>query len=1078
MQEWKWRPARNRVWWRWSLMVMLLPLAVLGCVHEGTPLVEEPTGTAESEDLPPVKPANPPHKVFVSPADPLSPAEAQASFTLPPGFEIQLVASEPDIQKPMQLAFDERGRLLASCSRDYPLGPTNGEAPSDSVFALDVDGKTGAATKITTYASGYTICSGLEALPGGRVILAHAPDILLLSDTDQDGAADASEVLYTGFARTDTHELPNSFTWGLDGWLYGLQGHVNESNVKNKEGGEITKIHHGNVYRMRPDGSRIEIWARGMSNPWGLAFDRGQELFGADCESRPIWQIVEGLPYQGFLQEDEPLGFAPFITEDPHGASGFAGLVSYTGRAFPGAYRDCLYMGSPITGIIYRDRPEGTGSTKYLTRKPDFLTSTDPWFRPVDIELGPDGALYIADWYNRIIAHVEVPLDHPDRDKKRGRIWRIVYRGNGANAQEDTGAIATQFRGPMATDWSQVSKRELISALSDSNAWIRRQASAQLACRFGEDVASAARRLLKQSKSSELARLEAVGLLERGDALRYGELMALAGDPSPLIRRRATRALGHWDAVPAQERRTLIAGMLSDPSPVVQREAALALQRIPGEDSLRALLAWEASARFDTGQKSPGRPDTLLDYARGISIREHLKDDTTFKVLERADESTAALLMKYLVATPTPSAAELQANWLVRGSIPPAYQFRVLRNILAHAGPETVRSTFCPDPDQLPSAGPPLKTYASEVFGGTLPRDSILDVKALHAAWFPRLAASEDPDARRIALDMAAKYQSPDGLPLAWRAIQDFSADSRMRQTAAELLLNLRYDEAAGEILGAVANPDEDPSVRRSMAYALAARARDRNRFDALLTVLTGSPTTVQQGAVESLARQRPGVTYLLEAVERGALNPGYLNSVLVRIYIDTIHKDPELTTWHRRLVESVEDAESRANAQIEKYRALYDAHPNRDINRGQELVEGTCLLCHRIGGFGGLRAPNLDGIGNRGIDRLLQDILQPNKDIDPAFRSTMITTRDGRTEEGYVNEEDAEWVTLVDATGWESDIRKSDIQERKKLWVSPMPPDFGSSVPEEDFLDIVGFLLNPPERIRPLTDKWISTKP
>lgn len=1032
---------------------------------DGTVPVETP------ESLP-VRPANPPHKVFISPSDPLSPEEERLSFSLPPGFEIQLVASEPAIQKPMQLAFDERGRLLVSASRDYPLGPREGEAPADSVFLLEIDGGSGAATKVTAFSSGYNICSGVEALPGGRVILAHAPDILLLSDADGDGTADGSDVLYTGFARWDTHELPNSFTWGIDGWLYGLQGHVNESNVKNKEG-EVTQIHHGNVYRMKPDGSRIEVWARGMSNPWGLAFDNGQHLFGADCESRPIWQIVEGLPYQGFLQDEEPLGFTPFITEDPHGASGFAGLVSYTGRAFPGQYRDCLYMGSPITGILYRDRPEAEGSTNYLVRQPDFLTSTDPWFRPVDVELGPDGALYIADWYNRIIAHVEVPLDHPDRDKERGRIWRIVYKGGGAAPGEDPEAIAAQFDGPMATDWSKASKPRLFEALADRNAWIRRQAAAQLDYRFGGERVQSARRLLNKAKAPERARLEAWWLLERGGSLDYDGLIASARDASPLIRRQAAREIALRNEVDAPQRKQVLIGLLDDPSADVAREAAMALRGVPGEDSLHALLARQVAGDRALSNGSLDGQDTLLAYARGFAIRDHLLDDAIIDRLVQEDGAAIPQLMKYLVAASTPRATELQAAWLVAGKIPPEHRYRVLRNVLAHAGPETVRAIFRPDVDQMPASGPPLKTYANEVFAVAPAKGSALDRAALYTAWFPRLAESSDPEARRIALDMAARFNPADGLTLARRAVPDRSADSRMRQTAAQMLLDLRYDEAAGEVLRIVADANEDPGVRRGMAYELAARAGNRARFDALLAALTGAPANVQQGAVESLARQRPGVTYMLEAVEWGAINPVYLNDVLVRIFIDNIHKDPELTAWHRRLVDSVEDAESRANAQIAKYRALYDSRKAPDLVRGQELVEESCLLCHRIGGFGGLRAPNLDGIGNRGIDRLLQDILQPSKDIDPAFRSTMITTQDGRTEEGYVSAEDGEWVTLVDATGWESDIRKSDIQERKKMWVSPMPPDFGTALPEEDFLDILGFLLNSPGTIVPLTEKW-----
>jgi len=1057
-----------------TAVVSLLAMALvhLGCRHNtAAPVLPKAESTAN--DLP-NRPANPPHKVFISPQRPLSPAEERASFTLPEGFEIQLVAAEPDIQKPMQLAFDERGRLLASCSRDYPLGPKEGEAPGDSVFLIEVDGTTGAATSISTFSSGYNICSGIEALPGGRVILAHAPEIQQLTDIDGDGVADESEVLYTGFARWDTHELPNSFTWGIDGWLYGLQGHVNESNVKNKAG-ESTPIHHGNVYRMQPDGSIIEVWARGMSNPWGLAFDGEQTLFAADCESRPIWQIVEGLPYQGFLQDEEPLGFAPFITEDPHGASGFAGLVSYTARAFPEPYRNCLYMGSPITGIIYRDQPVASGSTKHLARRPDFLTSTDAWFRPVDIELGPDGALYIADWYNNIIAHVEVPLDHPDRDKERGRIWRVVYRGSNEKRKgDDRKAIAAQFDGPMATDWSTATQRELFHALDHANAWIRRQAAAQLLFRFPDTLEGPARNLLRKNSVPDYARLEAFWLLHRNGAIDFEDTVALTNDESPLIRRQAVRALARFSSNGDGTIQDILIARMDDSSPVVAREAAMALRLVPSEASLWELLDRQA----DIGQPSDDAPgDTLLAYAQRFALRDHLRQDAIVESVATADNDQTMQLLPYVVATQTEKATELQATWLEQKRIPATYYRQVLENILARGREETLRATFHMDIPLESQDGPPLKEFAHVLFSAPAQRSDRLDTKRLYQAWFPLLAESGDPDARRVALSMAAGRQADDGLPLARIAVTDRHADERLRQTAAQLLLNLRYESSEESLLAMVANPEETASVRRLLAYELAARASTPERFERLRDALNKAPAQVQKGAVESLARQRPGVIFLLEAVERGDINPVLLNDVLVRIFVDEIHKDQALTAWHRRLVERVEDEESRANAQITKFRERFDQRePN--LVRGQELVEQYCLLCHRIGGFGALRAPNLDGIGNRGVDRLLQDILQPSKDIDPAFRSTIITTNDGRTEEGFVTDEDETSVSLVDSTGWESSIRKSDIKERKKMWVSPMPPDFGTVLPEEDFLDILGFLLDPPARIVPLTEAWKNILP
>ncbi|MBI2424302.1 MAG: hypothetical protein HYV27_15830 [Candidatus Hydrogenedentes bacterium] len=1045
---------------------MVLTMAVAALLHScsrdraQTPLEGDMiVPLASTLPSPEVQVANPPDKVFIATSEALTPEEERASFTAPPGFEVQLVAAEPAIQKPMQLAFDEKGRLLVSGSRDYPLGPGEGEAPGDSLLLLEIDGESGAATKISTFSTGYTICSGVAALPGGRVILGHAPDILLLTDADGDGVADGQEVLYTGFARTDTHELPNSFTWGADGWLYGLQGHVNVSDVRDRNG-TVTAIHHGNVYRMRPDGSAMEVFAPGMSNPWGLVFDNAYNLFAADCESRPLWEIVQGLPYQGFLQPEEPLGYAPFITEDPHGASGFAGLVSYSDRAFPAAWQGALFLGNPINGIIHGDRPTPNGATHAMTRLPDFLTSTDPWFRPVDVELGPDGALYVADWYNRIVAHVEVPLNHPGRDKERGRIWRVVYRGVGGESEEEEARMARQFRGPMATDWSVAPKKVLLHALGESNAWIRNMAAAQLRHRFAGAFERPCRRLLRDGTVPMLARCEAFWLLEGAGAITATDVEKLTQDGEPQLRRLAARWLGEHAS---PEGAVMLAGMLGDTAPIVAREAALGLRGAPSDASLQALqTVWEGDGA-----------DPLLQYARLFSMREHLKEDAILNNLIAQTPERATRLRAAIAATPTASAVRVQTAWLAEGRIPAAMRGRVLENVLLYGDGDAIQKTFTAE------AGPDLAVYVQALLKNTKRAAAAgIDTTALMRAWFGRLSESADAESRLLALEVALRDPFPAALPLARRTAPDRGAAERMRQAAANLWLTLDGQGAASEVAQLAMAPEEGTAMRKLFALELGKRAVDAARFDALIAALKTAPAEVRAGMVNGLVSQRPGIDLLFESVAAGATHPGLINTVEVTVHIEYIHKDAALRAWHARLTEGVEAETNQAAELVAQFGARFAARTEHDLRRGQELVEENCLVCHRIGGIGGLRAPNLDGVGARGIERVLQDILLPGKDIDPAFRSTRIVLKDGRVEEGFVLKEDAERLVLIDATEWESEIDLAEIAERKPVWVSPMPADFGATLAEDDFMNVVAFLLHPPQRIVPLTEKWKGPHP
>lgn len=1001
----------------------------------------------------------PPRTGFIAPAGPLSPEEERATFVLPPGFEAQLVASEPEIAKPMQLAFDERGRLLVSTSTEYPLGAPEGEAPADRIMLLEIDGATGRAAKVSVFAEGLNICSGIEALPGGRVIVANAPDILLLTDTDGDGASDTREVLYTGFARDDTHELPNSFTWGIDGWLYGLQGHVNVSDVKDKQGATV-RIAHGGVYRLRADGSRIEPWARGMSNPWGLAFDRAQEAYGSDCESRPIWHLVRGLPYQGFLQEEDPLGFAPHVTEDPHGASGFAGLVYYSADAFPAEYRDCLYLGNPITGRIHRDRPGVAGATRPMARQEDFLVSSDPWCRPVDVELGPDGALYVADWYNRIIAHVEVDLAHPERDKSRGRIWRIVYRGKDAAAQP------TQD-GPMARDWSRAALAELAEALGEANAWTRRTAAAQLRARFPEEAARVAGRLLVADSPGALRRLEALWLLRTLDVLTPEQALAVLGDPDPAMRRQALRIVEEM-GLDAGTLRTRLMAMLEDPDASVARDAALALGRMPAPETFWAVVKKRRLAPPE---------DTMLRYACQFGAREHLRDTSVLDAVAAATPPAedAERVIDLIIATPTSHASNvLDALLFGTSRVGPAQAPRAIRHLFANGDAALLQRLFTMLRD-LPQDEGARFSCAEAAFRNAkrISKLGIDPVPQLHA-WCAKLVSDARPENRALGLEIATAYSFPEGAAFAGEALRLRDATPGHRAMAARLLLTLDRAVAAPAVLGVIADGSDVLNARSGLAREFARELDSQADFAALVAALQGAPAGVYAGAVESLALRKPGVLYLLDAVERGDVSAGHINNHVTRLRIKGAHKEPEIHARYDALASAAfnVEAEGATLALAGQYAAKYAARPAHNVARGQAIFEENCMVCHRVGGVGALVGPNLDGIGNRGIDRVLQDILLPNQDIDPAFRVTSISLDTLESAEGLVVSESATELVLANTLGERTRYAKAQITERGLMPLSLMPTNFSTLFPEEDFLDLLAFVLNPPPRIVPVTDK------
>jgi putative heme-binding domain-containing protein len=310
-------------------------------------------------------------------------------------------------------------------------------------------------------------------IKGDSAIVYSIPKIWLLTDVDGDGFAEKREPLYTGFGYTDTHGGASSFIYWIDGWIYGTHGFKNHSEVRDRAG-HVTVVDSGNTYRFRPDGSAFEIYAHGQTNPFGLAFDPLGNLFSADSHSKPVYMLLRGGYYEGIGKQHDGLGFAPRITDDDHGSSAIAGIACYADDKWPEEYRGNLFNGNPVTQRINRDRLEWHGSTPQAIRRPDFLTCDDPWFRPVNLKLGPDGALYIADFYNPIIGHYEVPLTHPARDHAHGRIWRVVWRGKseGAAGKEarlnELGTTVPQPRGtPPSSVTATFSDTEKVLSGSD-----------------------------------------------------------------------------------------------------------------------------------------------------------------------------------------------------------------------------------------------------------------------------------------------------------------------------------------------------------------------------------------------------------------------------------------------------------------------------------------------------------------------------------------------------------------------------------------------------------------------------------
>ncbi|HZL35455.1 MAG TPA: PVC-type heme-binding CxxCH protein [Tepidisphaeraceae bacterium] len=538
-------------------------------------------------------------------AGPREPLDEGKAFHLPPGFEAQLVAAEPAIHKPINIAFDDKGRLWITDTVEYPFPAPAGKPTRDTVKILSDFAPDGHARKIVTFADNLNIPVGVLPQRGrdGRdsALIYSIPGIWRMTDTTGQGKADQRRIVLAGQGHIDTHGMTGSFTEGFDGWIYAVHGYSNTSTVRATDDSQIT-MNSGNTYRFKPDASHIEFNTHGQVNPFGMCFDPLGNLFTSDCETKPILLCLRGAYYSSFGKPDDGLGFGPDIADHMYGSTAIAGLVDYVADQYPPEYRNMMLVGNVVTNIINRAQLVPRGSAFHADDAPDFLVSDDQWFRPTCIKLGPDGAIYVADFYNCIIGHYEVDLHHPRRDKQRGRIWRIVYTGKNA-----TPAPARPF------DLTKAAMPELIADLSDANFTIRMLAMNYLADVTGPAAIAPLKEALAHGPSQTL-KVHGMWVLKRLGALDEPMLEGYAADVDGAVRVHAMRVLSETQPWSARQRELALSG-LKDADAMVRRCAAEAFGQHPSMENVRPLL--------DAKQQAPADDKHLIHTIR-MALRNQL----------------------------------------------------------------------------------------------------------------------------------------------------------------------------------------------------------------------------------------------------------------------------------------------------------------------------------------------------------------------------------------------------------------------------------------------------------------------
>jgi putative heme-binding domain-containing protein len=967
-----------------------------------------------------------------------TPQEEQRMFHLPPGFRIDLVAKEPDIIKPINMKFDSAGRLYVTQSLEYPFPVPEGKNGRDTIRRIvDKDGD-GVPESVSIFADGLCIPIGVTPIPGG-VFGYSIPHLDRFYDKDHDGFAETREIAYSGFGHRDTHGMVNSLNYWIDGWIYCSHGFSNTSTVKGTDGSSIT-MQSGNTFRVRIDGSHVEQFSIGQVNPFGMTFDPRGDMYTADCHSRPAMLVLRGGCYQSFGKPHDGLGFAPEIMQHGHGSTGIAGIVIYNADQFPEEYRGTIFLGNPVTGNINHDRLKTTGSTQTAIELPDFMTCDDPWFRPVDLQLAADGSIYVADFYNRIIGHYEVPLTHPLRDKTRGRIWRISYVGKG----ERPAAVNKP------ADLSRAPVEALVASLCDANALVRRHATQELVDRIGKPAVGPVQALV-ESSACPAGRSHAVWVLFRLGALDRELATRLGDDPAALVRLHTLKALGEesrW----AGWHRSLVTKKLSDTDPFVRRAAADVLGVHPDLANIDPLA--ELWRRADPS-------DTMLIHVTRIALRNavrSLPDPQSLAKRYRTSEYMQRRLIDVCFGIHAPQAAALVLTLEQDHPFISPHSVQSMRYVAT-----TIDVARMPEVDRVAlayrSKGRGLQRdilsallRASRERGAPVPQDVMTWANKLIDA----LLADTNAGQVQRGIELAAEAR----LPSSAEKLASLVSGTRfpqLRGPAAEALVRVNGEQALPVIEEAVRSSETPLAVRCDVVEALRSVNSAASRAF-LVSMLQVAPGKLAAAIVDTLARSREGAVALVDAVEKGHCSARLLGDPGLRGRLHAIGV-PQLEVRLAKLLQGLPTADERINKTIAA-RATGFTKASPDANRGVAVFQKNCAACHQIAGKGNRVGPQLDGVGNRGVDRILEDVLDPNRNVDANFRATILALGDGQIVNGIIVREEGPILVLVDSKGKEQRIPSDKVEQRTQSKLSPMPANVSDLLSPQELYDLLAYLL------------------
>lgn len=982
-------------------------------------------------------------------ADPASDAKdnsAPIPFRIPDDLKFELLLKEPDVRQPVHLSFDERGRLwvvqflqypapagLKPLSHDsywraqydkVPPPPPNHFVGEDKItIHEDTDGD-GQFDKQKTFVEGLNIVTAVCRGRGG-VWMTNPPYLLFYPDRNNDDVPDGDpEVHLEGFGLEDTHSVVNSLCWGPDGWLYAAQGSTVTGQVKHY-GVDEKPVHSlgQHIWRYHPETKRYEIFSEGGGNAFGVEVDSAGRVFSGynGGDTRGFHYVQGGYLQKGFNKHgplSNPYSFGYFPPMAHNQVQRFTHTFAiYEGNTLPEQYHGTLFGVSPLLHHVVMSKFEPDHSTFKSQDIGHAVATDDPRFIPVDIKLGSDGALYVADWYDNQCAHTK--NQEGQIDKSDGRIYRLTAKDAGPQKPEDL---------------SKLSSAQLVERLKHPNKWQRQVALRLLADRRDEQVVPTLRKLLVDDHG-QLA-LESLWAINLCGGLDEATALTALDHTNPQVRLWTVRLLCDEKKVSSPILARLIKLAESEPNVEVRSQLACSARRLPVADDLaivRKLLAhaedadeprlplllwWAIEAKVNSDPNSPlSSPRGEGPGVRGVI--DLFRDPEIWK-LPIVERHLTERLMRRFAAT---------------GS---------RKDLLVCA--ELLK--LAPRPDDVKR----LMTGFETAYSGR-PLTNLPDELATALAAYSSQSTS-------LGLRQGRKEAVDDAL----QTLADAKAD-RSKQ--------IQYVQ----ILGEVSQPRCVPSLTKlatasvdgalqAIALGSLARYDDPSIAPAVLGAYNGMTDDVRSAAEALLVSRSASALAFLKAIDAKQIDATRVpNDVVQRL---TRFKDPEITELVRRHWGEMKPlATAEARAEITRIATLLRSGEGVP-KLGKPLYMNSCGKCHQLFGEGGKVGPDLTSYNRDDLDRMLLNVVNPSAEIREGFGTVTVVTSDGRVLSGILAEQDSQVVVLRTTETAELPIPRSDIEEITASPQSIMPEGLLKQYNEEQLRHLFGYL----RMTQPLIDK------